>query len=105
VEVLLNRAGFRLLDAWNFRAFKLTDASGLDQAKVAALVSAIGQLEPDGSHAWLSRSWIVGLLAPPPSSEWLEKFDRMIAGARKFGWVDDERDMIRAHVERAVAES
>ncbi len=105
MEVLLHRGGFRLLDEWNFRAFKLTDASGFDQAKVAALVSAIGQLEPDGSHAWLRRSWIVGLLAPPPSSEWLEKFGRMVEGARKFGWVDDDRDMIRAHVERATAKS
>lgn len=103
MEIRLDRGGFRLLDASNFRAFKLVDASGFDQARVAALVSAIGRLEPDGGHAWLRRSSIVGLLAPPPSGEWLEKFDRMVEGARKFGWVDDEHDMIRAHVERADA--
>ncbi|MBL8705179.1 MAG: hypothetical protein JNM30_10060 [Rhodospirillales bacterium] len=103
MEIRLDRGGFRLLDASNFRAFKLVDASGFDQARVAALVSAIGRLEPDGSHAWLRRASIVGLLAPPPSGEWLEKFDRMIEGARKFGWVDDDRDMIRAHVDRAAA--
>lgn len=104
MEIRLDRDGLRLLDASNFRAFKLVDASGFDQARVATLLSAIGRLEPDGEHAWLPRAWIVGLLASPPSPEWSEKFDRMIEAARLFGWVDDDGAMIRAHVERAVAD-
>lgn len=103
MEIRLQRDGFLLVDAWNFRAFKLVDASGLDSAAVAALLAAAGRLEPDGGHAWLRRSWIVGLVTPTPSPEWTEKFDRMVEGARRFGWVDDDRGMIRAHVERAVA--
>lgn len=97
----MHRDGFSLLDVWNFSAFKLTDASGLDLAKVAELLSSCGRLEPDGGHAWLSRSWIVSLLVPPPTSDWLDQFARMIEGAKKFGWVDSDRDMIRAHVERS----
>jgi len=102
MEVIARRDGsFALLDEWNFRAFKLTDASGSDNTQMAAMLSAIGRLEPDGAHAWLGRGWVVSLLSSPPSAEWLEEFDRMVAVARAFGWIDDE-DMIRTHVERCT---
>lgn len=91
---------FRIQDTENFRTFSVVDASNLERDTVAAALSAVGRLEADGAHVWLPSPWIVGLMSPPAPEAWRERFAEMIQAVRKFGWVDEERDMIRAHVER-----
>ena len=53
----------------------------------------------DGSNAWVKRGAIATLLPKAPSEQWSASFDRMIEGARKYGWVDGAIDSVRAHIE------
>lgn len=88
------RAG--LDDADNFRAFKVTAACAPEVLGKA--ITPIGALDRDG-RAWISRKWLLAN-GREDDAEWRGGFDKMIAYAKEKGWLDEQRDLVRAHVEQ-----
>jgi hypothetical protein len=89
----------RLVDAENFRAFSLV-ADG-EISRLASALGDLGTVDEDGAHAWLRATEVrrlAGALASDP--RWIEQFDGMVTYAASKGWVSDDREAIRAHIER-----
>ncbi len=89
-----------------FRSFKIVPdlkimsggTPGL--AALTAALAGIAKLEPDGKTAWVARTAVRRLRGPNPPPAWLASFDKMVESVRRFGWVDDQTDSVRAHIER-----
>lgn len=89
-----------LLEPENFTAFKLTSHGG-ELPELAAALGDLGDVDADGAHVWLTiaalRS-LAGDLASQPG--WSKSFDGMIRYAGSKGWLSENGEAIRAHVER-----
>ncbi|MBD0413865.1 hypothetical protein [Oryzicola mucosus] len=89
------QVGLTLLEPDDFRNFKVQLAQGATQ-----------QPEVDGLRFVDDGNALVGIDAVPslpgaPSTEaWREGYAKMLAAAAKYGWIDDEANAIKAHVER-----
>lgn len=85
-----------LEDKQDFKHFKLVvDAPRGEAAKIRAALAGIASLDEDG-HAWVSESWLRRCDAAP---QWQDGLSAMIAVAKKYGWVDEQKKAVRAHVE------
>jgi len=88
----------RLLDADNFRAFKvlaepvLRDAGGLAEA-IAAIGTAAGE-----THAWVAIDRLEALGRRHGGPGWAEGLAGMLAFARRSGWIEPETGAVRAHL-------
>jgi hypothetical protein len=82
----------------NFRAFKIVAQEGQPLDRVAAALTGLAEVV-DAGHAWVSeqalRSW--SSLADDPA--WQSGLSAMIEKARPHGWIDPDRNAIRAHIE------
>jgi hypothetical protein len=80
----------------DFKKFKLViDADRSATAKLDAALSGVATLSDEG-HAWVSEAWLRGR---DTTAAWQDGLTAMITVAKKYGWVDDEKKAIRAHVE------
>jgi hypothetical protein len=83
----------------DFKKFKLViDAPGKDAARLSTAldgVATLDTLDPEG-HAWVSEDW---LRQRNSAAAWQEGLTAMIGVAKKYGWVDDQKKAIRAHIE------
>jgi len=80
----------------DFKHFKLViDAAPKDATGLETALAGVATLEGDG-HAWVSEAW---LRRQDPATSWQEGLSAMIAVARKYGWIDEQANAIRAHVE------
>jgi hypothetical protein len=86
-----------LEDPGNFRAFKLVvEGAGLDDARKA--LAGVAEL-PDQDTAWISQAVLRAQPEVAADAAWQESFNAMIEKARPHGWIDDQRQAIKAHVE------
>lgn len=88
-----------LQDADEFKSFKIVAAPGVSPAGLRDALAGIATVEADGKTAWVTRAAVRRLRGPTPPAEWLAAFDRMIESVRRFGWVNDTDDTVRAHIE------
>lgn len=65
---------------------------------VAALQSSGLALGIENGHAWLSIA-ALKRAAATGEDEWAERFDHMIDAVRRYGWVSEDGQHVRAHVE------
>jgi hypothetical protein len=86
-------------DRQNFRAFKLVVEG--DRGRLEAVRHAVaGKAElPDTETAWISRAALRHWPGVDHDDLWQQNFSAMIEKARPHGWIDDQRDAIKAHVE------
>ncbi len=96
----LNAAGqLHLEDRDNFRAFKLvvgSDRSRLDEVRRALT----GKADlPDAETAWIFEQTLRRWPDVENDAAWQQNFSAMIEKARPYGWIDDARKAIKAHVE------
>jgi len=85
-----------LEEAEDFKKFKLViDAPGSDAGRLSTALDGVATLDPEG-HAWVSEAW---LRARDPAASWQDGLTAMIGVAKKYGWVDDQKKAIRAHIE------
>jgi len=95
VNVIIDRAGPRLEDAGNLRAF----AAELTIPREAAQdLGGCGVWSLDGQHLFVEPDWLrrhAGDLAA--DAEWQRNFAGMVEFARSKGWLD-KQGRIRAHV-------
>lgn len=77
----------------DFRRFEIeVKADG-----IPAALCVLGDVTDDG-HVWVGEAVLAKLAGREGDKEWLAKLAAMKDKARPFGWVDDERHAIRAHI-------
>jgi hypothetical protein len=80
----------------DFKNFKLViEAPGSDAARLSTALDGIATLDPEG-HAWVREAW---LRRRDSAAAWQDGLTAMIGVAKKYGWVDEEKHAIRAHIE------
>jgi hypothetical protein len=86
-------------DRQNFRAFKLvveSDPSGLEAIRSALA----GKADlPDAETAWIDQATLRQWPGVAHDEPWQQGFAAMIEKARPHGWIDDQRNAIKAHIE------
>jgi hypothetical protein len=94
-------ADLRILleDRDNFRAFKLV-IEGRPEDLAAARTALAGTAElPDAKTAWVSEKALRQWPEVAQDTEWQAALTGMIDMARPHGWIDEQRNAIKAHVE------
>lgn len=88
-----------LADPRDFKRFKLRIAG--PRTELAAFRVALGALATleDSDTAWVSEAGLRALAHADNDAAWQEGLTRMIAAAAKFGWIDQGRGAIKAHVD------
>ncbi len=86
-------------DRQNFRAFKLVVAG--DRNELESVRSALaGKAElPDAETAWINQATLRQWPGTAQDEAWQQNFSAMIEKARPHGWIDDQRQAIKAHIE------
>lgn len=90
-----------LREADEFRSFKIVTDGAPEPAALTTALHGLATIEPDGKTAWVARDGVRRLRGPDAPAAWLAGFDKMVDSVRRFGWVDDTRDAVRAHIEAA----
>lgn len=92
-----------LEDRDNFRAFKLVVEA--DQSRLAEVQRALSDKAtlPDADTAWIFQDALRRWPGIERDAAWQRNFAAMIEKARPHGWIDDERNAIKAHVEWVAA--
>src|SRR5262245_52519538 len=88
-----------LEDRENFRAFKLVvtgNPAKLDTVRKA--LAGVAEL-PDEKIAWVWETALRRWEGVAQDQAWQQNLSAMIDKARPHGWIDDQRKMIRAHIE------
>jgi hypothetical protein len=85
-----------LEEAQDFKKFKLViDAPGADAARISTALDGVASLDPEG-HAWVNEDW---LRKQDGAAMWQDGLTAMMSVAKKYGWVDEQKKAIRAHIE------
>ena len=86
-------------DRQNFRAFKLVVEG--DRSKLEAVRSALANKAelPDAETAWIYEITLRQWSGVEHDAAWQQNFSAMIEKARPHGWIDDQRNAIKAHIE------
>src|ERR1700712_2425075 len=88
-----------LEDRDNFRAFKLV-IEGAPENLAAARVALAGVVELiDEKISWVSEAALRNWGGVAADAAWQQSLSAMIEKARPHGWIDEQRQAIRAHVE------
>jgi hypothetical protein len=91
--------GLTLEDRSNFRTFKLVvdgPRENVDRFR-SALTGAVELTDAD--TAWVSEAVLRRFPDVVQDAAWQDALGAMIEKARPHGWIDDERNAIKAHVE------
>jgi hypothetical protein len=97
VELSLGADFARLLNADDLSGFAVVLEGDEDPGPEAL---AAGGVLGFGDHAWVRTDALRRLAGAAATPEWEEGFAAMLDDARMRGWVDDEQDAVRGHVER-----
>ncbi|MFD9552360.1 hypothetical protein ACFWBG_33685 [Nocardia salmonicida] len=98
MEIVVNRAGVKLVEPDNFTGFRVAFA-GERRADLARALAPYGRLADDGNHAFISRRGVEALAGERATdAAWRTSLDEMIGYAVSRGWTD-ESGFIRAHIE------
>ena len=95
VRVAADRSA-RVVEPEDFRRFKVQLEGGIP--RVPGPVGEALELE-NADTAWVHAGWLFQNPERETEAGWRQGLERMIAGARKYGWIRDEPLMIKAHVE------
>jgi hypothetical protein len=79
----------------DFKKFKLVIDAPKGDAKLAPALNGVATLDPEG-HAWVSEDW---LRQQDSAAAWQDGLTAMTGVAKKYGWVDEQKKAIRAHIE------
>ncbi len=79
----------------DFKKFKLVIEAPRNDAKLAPALQGVATIDREG-HGWVSEAW---LRQRDPAAAWQEGLTAMIGVAKKYGWVDELKKAIRAHIE------
>ena len=100
IRLIAANRSIEIDDARNFRAFSMRIEGACDDAVLNELLSRIA-VSHDDAHAWISQRALRDWPSLTAEAWWQDGLTGMIAAVQKFGWIDNERRAIRAHIERA----
>lgn len=87
----------RLTEPMDFRKFKLVlHAGARPETQGWKGITLLGDHD-----ALVAIDLVPTLTGRPDDASWDQYYAEMVAKAREHGWIDTERDAIRAHIERA----
>jgi hypothetical protein len=89
-------AGVRLLEPDDLRSFEVVVIEG-GAGGAGDWPDAVARHE---EHAWIRVGALRELAGPAAGPEWEAQFEAMLGFARSRGWLDEEHDAVRGHVER-----
>ena len=91
-----------LEDPEDFKRFSVSVATSADELpRLRDAVSHAGSLI-DKDPMWVSEAWLRTAPGRIEGEKWQDSVSAMIAGAKKYGWVDEANGSIKAHVVWAV---
>ena len=98
----INRSGeISLINAEDFKSLKAcADGEVLDAGILLRVFEGLGSVDADMKHVWIAPDAFVSRLAAGQDEQWLARFNAMVAGAAKYGFVDADTGAVRAHIER-----
>src|SRR5262249_46847548 len=101
IRVVAANSSVDLEDTRNFRAFAVRVEGAFETE--AAQDELLGRVavSHDGEHAWIAERVLRSWPSLARESWWQDGLTGMIAAARRFGWIDDSNQAIRAHIEHA----
>ena len=88
-----------LEDRDNFRAFKLVVDGGPAGLEAARRALAGKADLPDQSTAWIFEAALRGWPSVAEDAAWQANLGAMIEKAKPHGWIDEQRQAIKAHIE------
>lgn len=88
-------AGLSLQEPEDFRKFKIVLDSGSQQRPQVPGLTFV-----DDDNALIGIDVVPSLPGAPIDLTWRDGYDKMVAAAAKYGWIDEGSNAIRAHVER-----
>jgi hypothetical protein len=99
INFLQSPAQARLLDPDELRSFAVAviDTHVRDEAEWP---DAVARHE---EHVWVRIDALRALAEPQVDAGWEAGFEQVLAYARSRGWVDDELQAVRGHVERRTS--
>jgi hypothetical protein len=92
--------GLSLQESEDFRKFKIVLTPGSPQRPQVPELTFV-----DDDNALIGIDVVPALPGAPTDSVWREGYAKMVAAAAKLGWIDEQSNAIRAHVERLHAVS
>jgi hypothetical protein len=82
----------------DFKRFSVSIAASADELpRIRDAVSDAGNLI-DGETMWVNEAWLRTAPGRIEGQKWQDAVSAMIAGAKKYGWVDGTNGSIKAHV-------
>jgi hypothetical protein len=91
-----------LEDPEDFKRFSVSVATSAEELpRIRDAVSDAGNLI-DRDTMWVSEAWLRTAPGRIEGEKWQDSVSAMIAGAKKYGWVDEANGSIKAHVVWAV---
>jgi hypothetical protein len=84
-----------------FRSFKIVVDGVSSLATLNTALAGLAAVEADGKTAWVTRDGVRRLRGPNAPPAWGASFDKMVDSVRRFGWINDQTDSVRAHIEGA----
>ncbi len=95
------QAAPRLREEQDFKSFKIRfDGAAPHPGELREMLAGIATLDESGD-AWVLQSAVVALAKADDG--WERSVRAMLESVRRFGWVRDEDQTVRAHVELAGA--
>lgn len=92
-------------DPEDFRRFEIhIKGVGISAAQIMTALRWLGEAA-DENHVWVGEEALVRLARREGDADWLARLAAMKDKARPFGWVDDQRRAIRAHIKRPTQEN
>jgi hypothetical protein len=86
----------RLEEPADFKKFHLEAAHPVSAAaKVGAALAGIATLDDTG-QAWVSAAWLRA--RPGADAAFRDGLAKMIEKAKPYGWIDEAKDAIKAHI-------
>lgn len=84
--------GLSLREPDDFRNFKVVVTG--DAAPAASTLTFV-----DAGNALVAKELVPDLPGAPDTDAWREGYEKMVAAAAKYGWIDEASGAIKAHVE------
>jgi len=100
IRLIASSRSTEIDDPKNFKAFSVRIDGALDGAVRSELLNRIA-VSHDKEHAWISEQALRDWPSLKSEAWWQDGLTGMIAAVQKFGWIDNERRAIRAHIDHA----
>jgi len=93
-----------LIDANDTHRFHVAAAHGESLETVASVladrdIGYVDDADPDDEHVWISADAVRAMAEGLTKPGWELHFDKLLADAKKHGWLNDDGTHIHAHLE------